>query len=99
LEFARGEWQISRVYAVLNRPQPALHHAQRSLALCEDNGIADFDLAFGYEALARAHAEGGNASSAREYIEKARQAGEAIEDEGNREYFFGELAGVSELVD
>jgi hypothetical protein len=29
----RGEWQISRVYAVLERGPEALHHAQRCLGL------------------------------------------------------------------
>jgi len=98
LEFARGEWQISRVYAVLNRPQPALYRAQRSLALCQANRICDFDLAFGYEALARAYAVAGDGSTATEYIGKARLAGELIEDDGNREYFLGELASVSDLL-
>ncbi|MCH8150782.1 MAG: hypothetical protein IH830_00230 [Planctomycetes bacterium] len=49
VNFARSEWQISRVYAVLNRPEPALHHAQRCLQICEDDEIGDFDLAFAYE--------------------------------------------------
>ena len=40
LEFARGEWQISRVYAVLGRSEAALHHAQRSLDLCEATASA-----------------------------------------------------------
>ena len=30
---ARGEWQCSRVYAVLGRPEPALHHAHRCLTM------------------------------------------------------------------
>ena len=29
---ARGEWQVSRVYTVLERPEPALYHAHRCLA-------------------------------------------------------------------
>jgi hypothetical protein len=33
---ARGEWQISRVYTVLGRAEPALHHAHRVLAICQD---------------------------------------------------------------
>ncbi|MGC9335222.1 MAG: hypothetical protein ACP5JJ_13800 [Anaerolineae bacterium] len=94
LEFARGEWQISRVYAVLNRPQAAIHHAQRSLALCEDNQIADFDLAFAYEALARAYAVAGDAVRREEYIRLAEEAAQDIEDEGNRKYFLSELASV-----
>ena len=56
---ARGEWLISRVYSVLGRTEPALHHAQRVLDLCQENSIGDFDLAFAYEALARAHAVAG----------------------------------------
>src|SRR5690606_16440823 len=56
VNLARGEWQISRVYAVLGRAEPALHHARRCLEICEAHGIGDFDLAFAYEALARASA-------------------------------------------
>jgi hypothetical protein len=97
LEFARGEWQISRVYAVLSRPPTAIYHAQRSLALCEANQIADFDLAFAYEALARAYAIAGDEAQSQEYRASAEQAAEQIEDEGNREYFLSELATVPVL--
>ncbi len=99
LEWERGEWQISRVYAVLNRPQPAVYHAERCLALCEANEIGDFDLAFAYEALARAHAVAGDAAKSREYVELAKQAGEQIEDDGDREYFFSELETVLALLE
>jgi hypothetical protein len=92
LEFARGEWQISRVYAVLNRPQAAIFHAERSLGLCEANQIGDFDLAFAYEALARGYAAAGDAAHSKEYVTLAEQAAEQIEDAGNREYFLSELA-------
>jgi hypothetical protein len=98
LEFERGEWQISRVYAVLNRPQVAIYHAQRCLTLCEANGIADFDLAFAYEALARAHAVADDAAQSQEYRALAEQAAGHIEDEGNREYFLSELATVPVLI-
>ena len=52
--YARGEWLISRVYAVLGRPEPALYHARRVLDICAENGIGDRDLAFACGALARA---------------------------------------------
>jgi len=94
LEFERGEWQISRVYAVLNRPEPALYHAQRCLEICQQNDIGDFDIAFAYEALARAYAIAGNAVQAQKYLDLAREAGQAIEEEGNRNYFFGELETI-----
>ena len=60
VNLARGEWQCSRVYAVLGRPEPALWHGRRCVALCEEHGIGDFDIAFGWEAIARAEAVAGN---------------------------------------
>ena len=53
---ARSEWQLSRAYTVLDRPEPALHHARRCLAYCEENpeAIEDWDLPYAHEALARA---------------------------------------------
>jgi hypothetical protein len=99
LEFERGEWQISRVYAVLNRPQAAIYHAHRCLSLCEANEIGDFDLAFAYEALARAYAVAGDAAMSEEYETLAEEAAEEIEDEGNREYFLSELATVATVYE
>lgn len=99
LELERGEWQISRVYSILNRPESALHHARRCLEICRSTGIEDFDIAFAYEAMARACAVAGEPDGAREYLELGRKAGENISDEGNREYFLSELNTVSELLD
>jgi len=98
LELERGEWQISRVYSVLERPEAALHHAKRCLEICEANGIGDFDIAFAYEALARGHAVAGNGSKSREFAALAEKAAGAIEDEGNREYTLGEVASVKALL-
>jgi hypothetical protein len=94
VNLARGDWQISRVYAVLGRAEPALFHAYRSLEIVEAASIADFDLAFAYEALARAHAVGGDSLESQRYLELARTAGEAIAEQDDRDGFFGELATV-----
>jgi len=83
---ARGEWQVSRVYTVLGRPEPAIWHATRCLHHCEASGIGDWDLAYAYEALARAHAVAGDAEAA-EWKAKARSAGDAIADPEDREHF------------
>jgi hypothetical protein len=69
---ARGEWLLARVYALVGRPEPALHHAQSCLAWCERGGLADWDLAFAYEALARASRLAGVDDAAERYIELAR---------------------------
>jgi hypothetical protein len=83
---ARGEWQVSRVYTVLDRPEPAIWHARRCLAHCESNAIGDWDLAYAYEALARAHALAGD-GEAEAWKSKAREAGDAIADPETREHF------------
>jgi len=83
---ARGEWQVSRVYTVLGRAEPAIWHAHRCLEHCEQNGIGDWDLAYAYEALARAHALARDGEGA-ERKSKARGAGEAIGDPQEREHF------------
>jgi hypothetical protein len=88
---ARGEWQVSRVYTVLGRPEPAIWHARRCLEHCERNGIGDWDLAYAYEALARAHALAGNGDAV-EWKAKARAAGDEIADPEDREHFDEDFA-------
>jgi hypothetical protein len=92
---ARGEWQISRVYAVIERSEPALYHARRCLEICEEHDIGDFDLAYAYEALARAHAVAGEDDEAALYLERAQEAGENIADKENREHFMHDLDELS----
>ena len=94
INLARGDWQISRVYAVLGRAEPALYHAYRSLEIVEAEGIADFDLAFAYEAVARAQAVAGDGLESQRYVELARVAGEAIAQQADRDGFFSELATI-----
>ncbi|MFL5736268.1 MAG: MerR family transcriptional regulator, partial [Actinomycetota bacterium] len=71
---AIGEWQISRVYAVLGRAEPALHHANRSLQLCRDRGVGDSALAYAYEALARASLVAGDRTESARFAKLAREA-------------------------
>jgi hypothetical protein len=94
LEIERGEWQVSRVYSVLKRPQPALYHAERCLEICKEHKIGDFDIAFAYEAMARAHALSGSKADIETYFRLAKEAGDKIESKEDREYFFGELNGI-----
>lgn len=91
---ARGEWQISRVHTVLGRAEPALHHARRVLDLCQENGIGDWDLAFAYEALARACAIAGDAGQAREYTDQALAAAEDIAEDAERELLLADLETI-----
>jgi hypothetical protein len=92
VNLVRGEWQCSRVYAVLGRSEPALWHGRRCLDLCDEHGIRDFDLAYAYEALARAHRVAGQVPEAEAYERLAVEAGERIADPEDREHFHGDLA-------
>jgi len=91
---AVGEWQISHVYAILRRSEPALYHGLRCLAVCRENRIRDFALAFAYEALARASAVAGDRKGREIYLGRARAAGEAIREEEDRKLFFSDLATI-----
>ena len=86
---ARGEFAVASVYAAAGLGEAALRHARRCLELVEANPeeMADWDLAFAYDALARAHAASGDVDSARRAREQARTAGEAIAGEEDRLYF------------
>jgi hypothetical protein len=86
---ARGEWQCSRMYTVLGRADAALWHAQRCLEICTQHGIGDWDLAYAYEALARAHALAGEADESARFLELAR--GVAIAEEDDRAHLLGDL--------
>ena len=90
----RGEWQCSRVYAVLGRSEPCLHHAQRCLDICQENKIADWDLGFAYEALARGHAVAGDAEQARAFTEHALAAADDIAEDEDRELLLSDLESI-----
>ncbi len=91
---AVGEWQISRVYAVLQRPEPALLHAKEALRTCLENGINDFPRAYAYEALARASAIAGKKRDAARYLRLGNAAGAKIKEKEDRDLFFSDLKTV-----
>lgn len=68
---ARAHWLLSRVWAVRGQGALSLDHAQRCYDLCQAHGLADFDLAYAHEALARAHACLGDRGAALEHRERA----------------------------
>ena len=95
LNQARSQWQISRVYAILGMGESALKHGQRSLDLCLANNVGDFDLAFGYEAAARAFAVLGNDSAKAENKSAALAACQAIAKTEDRIYAEGEINSIA----
>lgn len=94
LNNARGEWQVSRVYSILGEGRLALLHGAYSLALCLDNGIGDFDLAFGYEAVSRAYKVLGDEALQEEHKQLGLAACESIADNDDRDYTLGNFADL-----
>ena len=93
-QLAVGEWQCSRVYSVLGRGEPALHHARACLAICEASGLDDWVLAAAYESLARASATAGDRDGARAWMGRARAALSTIADPEDRQVIEQDLAST-----
>ncbi|MEK9663789.1 MAG: VOC family protein [Candidatus Nanopelagicales bacterium] len=80
-QWAIGEWQCSRVYAVLGDGAAALAHAQRALAICEAGRVDEFVPASAHEALARAYAVLGDMDAAREQRNLSYRIAVDLDDE------------------
>lgn len=97
VNWARGDWQISRVYATLGRAEPALHHAERCLEQCLANPaeLEPFDLPYAYEALARAHRVAGAREQSAHFLALAQQLAERVEDVEDRELLVADLESLT----
>lgn len=91
---AIGDWQISHVFALLNQPALSMTYARRSLDECEKHGLGDFVIAFAYEAIARAAAIAENAAERDKALQQARDCGNQIAEQDDRDWFFKSLATV-----
>lgn len=94
VQIAIGEWQVSHVYAVLKRPEPAAYHARRCLAVCRENRIGDFPRAFAYEALARSAAVAGRTRDRDRFARQAAAAAEHIQDAEDRALLLADLRSI-----
>src|SRR5690348_4565034 len=83
---SRAEWLCSRVYTLLGRAEPALHHARRCLHFVESSPgeMEEWDLPAAYEALARAHAVAGDAEEKERYRTLGLEAIAKVENEHDR---------------
>lgn len=87
----RGKWLISHVFAILWKSDEALSYAKQTLKITEDNNLKDFDLAYAYEAMARAYSISDNKHESKEWYNKAKISGDLIEGEKDKEYFLLDL--------
>ena len=89
----RSLWMLARVYSVIKKPEFALFYSKKCLQLCEKNNILDFDLAYAYEAIARAFACNGDKVEFEKYFSMAKEAASKIKDDEDRRFFEEDLKG------
>jgi hypothetical protein len=94
LNVSIGEWQLSRVYAVVGRAEPATYHARRALEIARRHRLGRFYLAYAYEALARAAAVSGERRTRNRYLREARRIGATVRDRDDRRMLLEDLATV-----
>lgn len=95
LNWARGEWQISRVYAVLGCATQAREHAERYLAMCDEHDLPEFDRAFAHESIARAASVAGDSETVAAHLQYGMAAAEAIEADDDRRWVRKNLGTVT----
>jgi tetratricopeptide (TPR) repeat protein len=91
----RAEWLIAHVYIELGQTESALRYATRCFELTDEFAelMQDFDRAYAFEIVARANALAGKRETARDYYQRAAQAGEAIRNAEDKSIFMGDFDG------
>ncbi len=84
---ALGEWQVSRVHAVLGQRDSALYHARHSLDIVHRNHLAPFYLACGYEAMAMSVALAEQPAALTHIVAAARKIATDVADPEDRKIF------------
>jgi DNA-binding transcriptional MerR regulator len=93
-QIAIGEWQCARVYSVLGRAEPALHHARRCLEISLAGPVPDWMMASAHEGLARAYLVAGNREEALRERSAARGVLETVSDAEDRQVVEDDLASL-----
>jgi DNA-binding transcriptional MerR regulator len=93
-QLAIGEWQCARVYSVLGRGEPALHHARRCLEIATAADVPDWLVASAHEGLARAYLVAGNRRAALDERALARGVLEKVGDAEDRQIVEDDLASL-----
>lgn len=89
---ARGAWLLAKVQLLAGQPQLSQRYADRCLELCKQHDLADFDLAYAYEARARALKALGDDIAAGENWELAKSV--PIANDEDRKILDADLAGA-----
>lgn len=95
VNLARGEWLISRVYAILGKGPQAREHAKRYLEMCDESDLEEFDRAFAHEAVARAAAIEGESDDVAAHVQYGLAAAGHISEDSERAWVLKNLGTVT----
>lgn len=95
VHWARGQWQLARVNAVLERPEAALHHARRCLTICREERLGPFDQACAHEALARTGLVAGDLTQARKALAAGFAAAGQIQNAEEKQLALDDLRDLA----
>lgn len=88
---ARASYLIAKALLTTGQPEAALRAADRTLRICVENGLTDFDLAYAYEIRARALRAVGRLEDAE--LDWRRATGVPIADPEDAQIVRADLAG------
>lgn len=88
-----AHWQTSRVYVLLNDPQSAMYHAEKSLGYSQSE--PSFYQAYAHEALARAAKLAGEPARMNEHLRQACELSNQVADQEERLAFEKDLQEIA----
>ena len=92
---AISDWQVSRVFAVLEEPGWAHRYAVAGLDLCREHNLGPFLQGYAWESVARAAHLSGDHESAAEAVAAARVAADLVEDPDDRQLMIDDLEDLT----
>lgn len=90
-----SDWQVSRVFALLDHPNAARRFGRRSLRLAEEHSLGPFYEGYGHEALARAAAVAGDEAERDVHLAKARRLATQVDKAGEAEILVKDLEDIA----
>ena len=90
IEYQRGLCLVAQAHAAAGDGDAAVRNAELCLSILEANAdkFQDWDKAFSFDALARAHWAAGNSEAAAKAKQQAETAGHEISGEEDKQFFF-----------
>jgi hypothetical protein len=98
INLARGHITLAHTHSLLGDGDLALGYARQALEFFENNECEDWDLAFVHMEIALAAAVQGDADLHAEHYAAARELGQAIQEEEDRQVFMDEFARIPSQV-